>query len=297
MPEPTDTVPATTSAWNPPTPEALARHLEDNPPQPPSPWVRRTPLFVLGAVVVMAVMLGGPAAWLLPWMAFVGLIVYGRRRMLTARGFEKRLARAQELVMLRHHRPALRSVWRLIPSLVNHAPQQHRAIAILAHVLDDVGAHESAIVAYDRLLNDLPSEHPGALHLKVKKAIASLFTYQLSDADDALRRLRGPVEPLAKTPVGAAYRFALLFQSVQTAHYAEAIEESHGLVEALRPLGVEAGYGHALLACCFAQRNDPEAGDAEQARVWWGRATTLLPAATLRSRFPELRKIEEVPGE
>ena len=289
--------PTTPKPWNPPTPEALEVHLDQHAAVPPSPWVRRAPLIALGVVILLALLLPGPAAWVLPWFAFVGLIIYGRQKILSLRRFEKRLARAQELVMLRHHRPALRSAWRLIPELVNHPAQQHRAVAVLAHALDDVGAYETAIVAYDRLLDDLPSDHPGATHLKVQRAIASLFTHQLSDADDALRRLRGPVEPLAQTPVGAAYRFALLFQSVQTAHYAEAIEESDGLVEALRPLGVEAGYGHALLAWCFAQRNDPEHDDAAQARSWWKRATALLPASALRARFPELHTIAEVAGE
>ncbi len=128
----------------------------------------------------------------------------------------------------------------------------------------------------------------------MQRAIASLFTHQLSDADDALRRLRGPVEALAQTPIDASYRFALLFQSVQTAHYAEAIDESDGLLEALRPMGVEAGYGHALLAWCFAQRNDADRDDASHARSWWQRATTLMPASALYARFPE---IKGVPGE
>lgn len=274
--------------WNPPSAEALEAHLEAHPAQPTSPWLRRMPLIVLVVVIVLALTLGGPAAWLLPWFAFIGLIVYGGHRVQTVRRFERRISRAQELAMLRHHRPALRSAWRIIPELVQHPAQQHRAVAVLAHALDELGAYEPAMVAYDRLLEDLPDEHPGAVHLRVQRVIAALFTHRLSDADDGLRRLRGAVEPFAKSPIGAAYRFALLFQSVQTAHYAEAIEESAGLLEALRPLGVEAGYGHALLAWCFGQRGDTAAGDAAQAELWWQRATTLLPAAALRARFPEM---------
>lgn len=276
-------------SWKPPSAEALEAHLDRHAPEAPSPWLRRLPLMVLAGVVILALALRGPAAWLLPWLAFLGLIVYGSTRLRHVREFEKRLNRAQELAMLRHHRPALRSAWRLIPELVQHPAQQHRAVGVIAHVLDDLGGYDAAIVAYDRLLADLPDEHPGAVHLRVQRAIASLFTHQLSDADDALRRLRGPIEPFAESPIGAAYRFALLFQSVQTAHYAEAIEESDGLLEALRPLGVEAGYGHALLAWCFGQRNDAERDDATQANTWWGRATTLLPAAAITARFPELR--------
>lgn len=291
----TDSPPAprlatTSAAWRPPSPEALDTHFERHPPAPPSVWAQRAPLLVVLAIVLAALAVGGPSALLLPWAAFLGLIAYGRQRAGKLRRYEARLARAAELATLRHHRPALRSAWRLVAELTAHPPLQHRAALVIAQVLDRLNAHEAAMVAYDRLLSDVPADHPGALVLRIHRAVAALFTDRLSDADEALRRLRGPVDAYdPATPTAAAYRFALLFQSVRTAHYAEAIDESSDLLEALRPLGLDAGYGHALLAWCHHQRNDPAADDRGHTRTWWRRATALLPAAALRHRFPELR--------
>jgi len=248
---------------------------------------------VLGGVILAAVMLGGSAAWALPWAGFIGLVVYGSRRVRALRRLERRVVRAHELALLRHHRLALRSVWRLIPDLVQHPALHHRAVVVLAQTLSNVGAFDATIVVYDHLLGDLPDGHPGAVHLKVHRAIAALHTDRLSDADEALRRLRGPMESFEGTPTDAAYRFALLFQSVCTAHYAEAIEESDGLLDTLRPMGAEAGYGHALLAWCYQQRNDHDHDDAGQAKRWWQRATTLLPTAALTARFPQIRGMDD----
>ena len=278
--------------WSPPTAEAVEQHLEAHRPAAASPWTRRMPLMILGGVVVLALLLQGPAAWVLPWAAFVGLIIYGGRRVRSQRRLERRVGRAHELAMLRYDRPALRSAWRLVPELIQKPALQHRAVLVIAQTLDRVGAYDAAIVAYDRLLEDLPEQHPGALGLKVNRAIAALHSERLSDADEALRRLRGPMESMAGTATDAAYRFALLFQSVRTAHYAEAIEESADLLETLRPLGIDAGYGHALLAWCHRQRNDPAADDITHAQRWWRRAVTLLPAAALRTRFPEIKGMD-----
>ncbi|MEM8739010.1 MAG: hypothetical protein AAGG38_11120 [Planctomycetota bacterium] len=278
---------------HPPTADELADYLETHRAAAPSAWVQRVPLMALGGAVLLALLLGGPAGWVLPWLAFTTFIIYQGQRVGSVKLLGRRLDRAQDLVMLRHHGAAWQLAWRLIPRLVTHPALQHRAVAVLARSLSEAGAHDAAMVAYDRLLEDLPDGHPGAIQLRVQRAIASLFTEQLSDADDALRRLRGPVEPLAGSTVGAAYRLACLFQAVQTAHYREAIEESDGLVEALRPLGVDAGYGHALLAWCHRQRGDEAAGDAEQARSWWARATTLLPHRSLVARFPLLGEMSD----
>ena len=97
------------------------------------------------------------------------------------------------------------------------------------------------------------------------------------------------VEESPGSPTEAAYRFARLFQAVRTAHYAEGIAESPNLLQTLRPLGIDAGYGHALRSFCHRQRNDPQENDAEQAEVWWRRATTLISPDLLVRRFPEMR--------
>jgi tetratricopeptide (TPR) repeat protein len=283
--------PETKTTWHAPTAEALAEHLRDHAAQLPSVWVRRAPLFVIGFLIAIALIAGGPGGWLLPWLGFLGLIVYGGRRLRKVRSLEARLNRAQELATLRHHRAALRAGWNLIRDTQAHPPLQHRAVVAVVQCLDEVGAHDAAIVGYDRLLDDLPPEHPGAAYLQTHRAIAALFTDRLSDADETLRRLRGPVEELPGSPTRAAYRFAKLFQAVRTAHYAEGIAESDGLVEALRPLGIDAGYGHALRSWCHRRRDDAQLDDAAEAQRWWQRAVTLVPAAALRQRFPELREL------
>lgn len=273
--------------WQPPKPEVLQTYLDRHPSAAPSVWTQRGPLLMLGVLIAGALFVGGPAAWLLPWVGMIGLMIYGGRRLRQLQRLERRIERAQELAMLRHDRVALRSAWRLIPELQQQPMMQHRVILVIANGLESLGAYESAIVAYHRLLRDLSSDHPAAVHLKTRLAIASLMTDRLSDADEALRRLRGPIEPLQAGPIGATYRFASMLQAVRTAHYAEAIEESDGLLESLRPLGVDAGYGHALLAWCYRQRNDE--GDAQQAEHWWDRATRLISESQLVQRLPELR--------
>ena len=274
------------TAWSPPTAEALGEHLAAHPPRRTPPWVARLPLVVLGAALGVGLLVGGPAGYLLPWAALIGMVVYGSAQVRRAQGLSSRTERAHELALLRHYRPALRSAWRLVPDLAIQPLLQHRAVAIIAHCLDDLHAHEAALVAYDRLLRDLPDEHPGAVMLTIQRAVAELSTHRLADADESLRRLRSRVEAFPASPVDAAYRYALLYQSVQTAHYAEGIAESSGLVDALRPLGLEAGYGHALRAWCHAQRDEP--GEAE---TWWARATSLLPPRVLVARFPLLEAI------
>lgn len=155
-------------------------------------------------------------------------------------------------------------------------------------------------MAYDRLLADLPGDHPGAVYLKIFRAISSLFEDRLADADETLRRLRGPVEAMPGSPAAAAYRFALLFQAVKTARYDDAIAESDGLIPALQPWGIQAGYGYALLAYCYQQSprtappapHDSASESSSLAHLWWERATALLSPHALRQRFPELATME-----
>ena len=270
-----------------------------------SPWVRRGPWLGLGLLVLWAMWVGGSAAWLVPWAGLIGVLAWGGRRLARLRALGAQVQRAQELVALGHSRAGLRAGWRLVERLRAHPLLQHRAVLVLTQALDEVGAHGAAVVAYDRLLEDLPTDHPGAVQLKVYRAIAWLFEERLADADEALRRLRGPVSELEGRAVGSAYRFGLLFQSAATAHYDEAIAESEDLIEALRPWGVSAGYGYGLLAWCYhrraelggsgARQADAEdssaAADRAAAAVWWERAEALVPRAQLVGRLPRLAEM------
>ncbi len=118
------------------------------------------------------------------------------------------------------------------------------------------------------------------------------------------------VERLGRTPVTAGFRLARLIQDVRTHHFADALETSDELIDELRPLGVEAGYGMALMALCYHQHHRRQAehtdtdtdaasagtggapdtaGPSDAVARWWQRATLLLPAPVLVDRFPELK--------
>ena len=197
--------------------------------------------------------------------------------------------------MLRHRPQALRRGWRLLPQLV-HDPVEHtRIVTVMAHLLDDLGQPDAAMVAFDHLLEGMPTDHPGAFAMHVQRAILFFHHDRLADGDDTLRKLRNTVDRYEGTPLGAAYHVARLVQSVKTHHFAEGVEDVTDPVTTFRPLGVESGYGHALLALCLRHTGRfTEADDA------WRRATLLLPADTLTRRFPELdamRTPPDMPGD
>jgi len=207
------------------------------------------------------------------------------------RTLEHQVTYAQELSMLRHHEQTLRLTWQLLPQVATAAMLHNRVVAYLAYSLDQLKVFDAAIVAYDNLIGQLPPQHPGSVQLQIQRAIAQLQLEQLIDADDTLRRMRHMADTIKHTAVGASYRLAGLLQQVRTHHFAEAIEESGGLLEDLRPLGVEAAYGQALMALCYHQHGGAEGaggGGAQNSRLWWSRATLLMPPATLVDRFDEL---------
>src|SRR5690606_19761282 len=129
------------------------------------------------------------------------------------------------------------------------------------------------IVAYDYLIDRLVPDDPAAVQFQVLRSLAQLSAERLTDADDTLRRLRGVIGRYQNTPVGAAYRLAQLLQQVRTHHYQQAIDESDTLVDALRPLGVQAGYGHALMALAHQQlAKHTQQVAPDDVQRWWYRA-------------------------
>ena len=122
-------------------------------------------------------------------------------------------------------------------------------------------------------------------------AIAQIAGDQLTDADDTLRRLRGAIDPYRGTPIAASYRLANLIQQTHTNHHADAVETAGTLLDDLRPLGAEAGYGHALMALSFYRMGEietPDPAHRQQAALWCSRATLLLSPEALSARFREL---------
>ena len=283
-------------AFTPPTPEQFQDFLRDHPANPPTVWQLRTPWIVFLVLFLLSYVTAGPMSALLMFAALIWLIGHTSYRTRKMVNLQMGVRHAQETAMLRRYTTALRQGWRMLPQ-VTPIPQLHgQTVAMISHCLDTLGEYDAAIVGYDYLLAMLPPGQPITVHLGVSRAAAALGAERLSDADDAIRRLRGPIEPFNNTPISAAYRLAQLTQQVRTHHFEEGVQESGGLIEALRPLGVDAGYGHALMALCHfhtdANTSDNAASDA--AKNWWQQATLLLPPNTLLQRYPELQPLTEL---
>jgi hypothetical protein len=283
----------------PPSAEQFEAHLRSYPPSPPSKWQVRVPILVAALCLGMSLAISGPVSALLPWIGLGWLLGHNWVRAQRAVRLEARVRSSQEVAMFRRYPGALREAWRVLPQTVPMPALHSQTVAMIAHCLDSLGHYDAAIVGYDYLLRHLPPGDPITVHIGVSRANAVLGADRLSDADDSIRRLRGAVEPYRDTTISAAYRLAQLAQQVRTHHFAEGAVENDDLIEALRPLGVEAGYGHALMALChYHQHGDGEDTDVptprDTARLWWERATLLLPEDTLTKRYPELVPLTEM---
>ena len=271
------------SNFLPPKAEQLRGYLDRHRPTGPSRLFAWMPIIaILGAVLLMLVAEDG---WLqlTPFIVLLALFAIMAYRSRWLRLLEAQVTRVHELAMLRHYPRAMRLTWQLLPKLASMPPLHNRVVAFLADLLNQVRAYDAAIVAYDYLIHHLPAEHPAALYVQMHRVMAQLANDQLADADDALRNLRRHGDALRQPVAAATWRLAQLLQQVRTNHFTDAVESAPQLVAALRPLGVEAGYGHALMAYCYHML--APGGDA---MPWWSRATLLLPAEVLVERFPEL---------
>lgn len=274
---------STPTAFSVPTAEQVREHLEANAARLPSRAASWLPLALLIGVLLIA--LTSTAAWaqLLPWVALAGVIVFTAVRVRSMRTLEQRVVSVQEYATLRRSREALSRAWSLLPQLVT-VPELHgRTIAFMSHLLDQLQAYDAAIVGYDFLIDRLPPDHPGSQQLQVHRVIAHLATDRLADADDGLRKLRSLESQPRSSSTRALYVFAKLFQSVRTGHYDDATALADGLTDSLRPLGVDAGYGHGLMAYSFHQMStraatrEGEAGEAGQVSEAAREATSAAP--------------------
>jgi len=278
-----------TRDFEPPRAEQVWTYLERHPATAPSRLTAWMPMIALGGAVMIS--WAATSGWLqiLPWVILVLLLVWLTHRVRRVRQLEQQVTRVQELAMTRRYAPAMRLAWGLLPKVAVMPAIHGRLIAFMAHVLDQLRAYEAAVIAYEHLIHHLPVEHPGAVQLQIHCAIAQLAQDHLADADASLRHVRGHDEALRHPATAASLRLARLIQQVKTNHFAEAVESSTHLIADLRPLGIDAGYGHALVALAYhhlAVNNDATA-DA-QAAPWWTRATLLLPVEALVERFAEL---------
>lgn len=281
-----------------PTVEQVTDHLEQHPPTGPSRLSAWGPLLILGTVALLALASNDARMQWLAWLALGGVVLFWAVRMKRMRDLDRMVVQVQELGMRRYYPQSLRLAWQLLPRL-SVIPQLHgRVVAFMAMCLDHLMAYDAAIASYSYLIDRLPGEHPTRVHLQLQRTIAQLANDQLADADDAIRRLRGVIVEQPGTPAFALYRFAQVYQNVRTFHYEEATRLDADLLQTLRPLGVEAGYGHALMALShlqLAMRDAAEQPEAhrDEARTWWSRATLLLPQDTLTTRYRELQPLLE----
>ncbi len=281
----------TTSNFTPPTAEQVRELLDTHVARPPSPVMLLLPWAVLLTAAVLAAVVRDPVLALLPWLALAGVLGWFAWRGYTLRKLDAQARQVQELAALLHWVRALRQAWRLLPQLTATPPLYGKTVVVIADCLDRLRCYDAAVVAYDHLIDRLPEDGPDAMLMRIHRAIAELQNDQLLDADETLRRLRAPIESGEfGQPLPAFYRLAVLAQQVYTHHYAEAVVGSRRLLRQLRPLGASAGFGHALVALAYRMlEGQPDHPEAQRlARLWWSRATLLVPVEALLHRFPNL---------
>jgi tetratricopeptide (TPR) repeat protein len=277
-----------TTPFHPPSPEQLQAHLRRCGP-------RRTvqPRQILLSICVIALAIwmlgaGHPLLSLVPWLLLVGLLIYMSVRARRQQTLLRQVRRISELAMLRRSVEALRAAWQLLPSL-SAMPQAHgQVVTVLTSVLAHLRAYETALVACDYLLPHIPPDHPASYMIRAQRLLALLHTDRLTDADDAIRNLRSAgLDPLS----AAMLRTAELYRQIITRHNEDAAASADDAIASLQPLGVDAGFGYALLATAYFRLDD-----AEHARAWWRRATLLLPPAAIFDALPETSPLADLPA-
>lgn len=273
--------------FSPPNAEQVEAHLQSHRLRGPSRMMAWLPLILM--VVVLALWSKWPALWLGPWLVLFILLMAANLRARSIQRMERLTQQAQGLALFRRYPDSLRVAWRSLPTLVSAAPLHRQAVACIAHNLDELSAYAAAIVAYDYLIDNLPAGEPLAVEYQIHRATALIAVDRLTDADEALRRLRHAVSGIEHGGIGAAYRLARLAQQVRTGHYDAAVEDAESLFNTLRPLGIRAGYGHALAAFSYHQLGRFKQADTlSHVDLWWSRATLLLTPQAIVQRFPDL---------
>jgi hypothetical protein len=294
--------------FSPPSARQVDEFLARNELRPPSFASTWLPAIVMLFIIGLASTAEEPWVVVPLWICLITMMVGMGLRSQWQRAIDGRVTELQQLAMLRHFTPALRLAWRTLPS-VRTFPELHgRTVLMMAHCLDHLRQPEAALIAYDRVIKHLPAELAITTQLQIQQTINQLAADHLLDADRAIRKLRSRAGEHPHSPISASYRLACLVQQVRTQHFADAVADSQNLVEELRPLGVESGYGHALLAFAHEQlagRVSPEAlaepdrlaHHASEARLCWERATLLLQPEAIADRFPQLAPLAKNRGQ
>ena len=208
------------------------------------------------------------------------------------RKMEREGMKIDELAMRRKYVEALRGAWVLLPRSKKRHGLYMRMANVIAHCLGELKCYEACAEAYDQLIDRLPIEGDGVKQLRVFRAIAWLMEDRLADADSALRAMRGVKDDYRGTILGATVAYAELLQCVKTFHFEEGLTMSNRLLDDIRPMGIEAGYGHALMAtCCYemalrANEEEEKSGLMKRAKEWWDNAVCLIREEHLLDRLP-----------
>ncbi|QDU35001.1 hypothetical protein KS4_30780 [Poriferisphaera corsica] len=278
--------------FTPPRLDQVRDLFERNRPEQDSLWLVRLPLFVGVGVIVLLMLTNNLALTILLWGVFLGVFGVAMWRVRWMRKLEREGMRVDELAMRRKYVEALRGAWTLLPQARRRHGLYMRMANVIAHCLGELKCYEASAEAYDQLIERLPLEGDGVKQLRVFRAIAWLMEDRLADADSALRAMRGVKDDYKGTILGATVAYAELLQCVKTFHFEEGFLLSNRLLDDIRPMGIEAGYGHALMAtCCYemskrATGDEERAGLMEKAKTWWRNAVCLMREEHLLSRLP-----------
>ena len=311
-----------------PDADALEERLDETQPHPVPVSRRALPLAAIGLALAFALFGPPLLGTLAPWVALGGVAIAAVRRARTAKRQAEALRRAEELSRLRRPADAFFAADALLDELVHEPGPSAGCVHLMARSLQALGRPDACRVATEVLLDRLPPHHPARAGVLLNRAIAEFESDRLADGDGTLGRVRSLMEVRAEAPgedppwleepaeeeesepadrrvgrplpaadrtavevAGAAFRVARLIQSVMTYHAADAVadaEAAGGAEACFRPLGVDAGFAHGLLAWCHLKLHD-----AEGAAAAWSRATLLVPAAALVHRFPRLGEVAE----
>ncbi|MHB1155337.1 MAG: hypothetical protein ACYC26_00720 [Phycisphaerales bacterium] len=273
----------------PPTAEQLRDRVRANlPVQSPA---RRYAFFALIGLLLGSLLLGSiqPGLQAVLLLAALSLVIWMFIQRRAAEQVQRQIQQLHELVVLRHDAPAATLAWSLIPK-VRHLPDAHvQTVMLLAVSCARLDAYDAALAAHHYLLEHIPSRHPTSLLIRLQQVMAMLHEDHLVDADAEIRRLSHADLPGTGH---AMLQLAMLYQQIKTHHHADAVTQADAVAPSLQPLGIEAGYGYAMLATAFHHTRQPQ-----PASNWWHQATLLMPPDVICHDIPETAVLLHLPAE
>ncbi len=273
---------------------------------------------LLGAVILM-LFSPGRSFWL-PVMALVslaasaGALVAMARIATRARQERRVVSEIEELITLRHFRPAAGRLVGLMSRPMRLGPNRTMAMVQLARVLERYGRFEEAIEVAEAIGRDPAADPATRFILGCARAMSMLRAGRLYDAGEAISQLRREVNRLDDAVRRMAERageeaadaevehdpapgprsfdsvalvMVELYRDVQTRHSAEALATVEEKRQALRD-GLGMGLADALALGSVAAHR---LGDASKAARMWAEATLLMAEDELVRRYPEVREV------